>query len=156
MEDYTYARLELTDGMSFSEAVQLALVPLVSVADGIEFSDAINFGFEANLSDSISISESFSYNMHKTLFIREGFTGGWGNQPWGSSAWGGNDTSFDITDELTVDKIAALGTGILDAVDTFSITDQLTLLLSSREEILDNDEFNLRVYISDVLNIVKV
>ncbi len=153
MEDYTYHQLSLTDGVSFSEAIQLAVVPLVSLADGVEFSDAIYFGFEANLIDTVGFSESFSYNMHKTLFIREGYSGGWGEQSWGISAWGGDDTSFNIGEVLSILKIAAEGTGFINASDVFSINEQLVLQLVHRVFIADNDEFNMRVLISENLSI---
>jgi hypothetical protein len=156
MEDYTYHKLELTDGVQFSDAIQLAVIPLVSLADGIEFSDEIYFGFEANLANSVVFSDTFSYNIHKTLFIREGYAGGFGSQPWGSSAWGGNDKSFIISDELTVEKIAALGTGFINVTDAFSVSDQLIMTLVHRLINADNDAFNLWIEIRDNLTISLV
>ena len=156
MEDYTYHQLGLTDGVSFSEAIQLAIIPLVSVADGVEFSDEIYFGFEANLLDTVTFSETFSYNIHKTLFIRDGFEGGWGSQPWGSSEWGGPDKSFLVGDELTILKIAKEGTGFLNTSDTFSVSELLSMQLVHRAYIADNDEFNSRFIVSESLNITIV
>jgi hypothetical protein len=156
MEDYTYHKLEVSDGISFSDAIQLAVVPLVALTDGVQFSDILNFGFDVNVSDSIIFSEALSYSIHKTLFIRDGYSGGWGDQPWGESAWGGDGVSFNIADELSVEKIAALGTGFISASDTISISDHLLLRLVHRLYVADNDEFNLRIIISDNLTIVKV
>ena len=156
MEDYTYHKLELTDGIEFSDAILLDLIPLVSSSDGVEFSDAINFGFNLNLIDSVKFSEVFSYITHKTLLIRDGYDGGWGNQMWGSSIWGGNDTSFIMSEELTLEKLAALGTGFVNESDVFVISEELTLILAARAIETNKDEFFSQLYIGDSLTISLV
>jgi hypothetical protein len=156
MEDYVYYRLELTDDIEFSDAIQLAVIQLISLADGVEFSDEMYFGFKANLADLILFSESLSFTTHKNLFIRDGYEGGFGNQLWGSSAWGGKSISFNITDELTLEKIFASGTGFINAVDAFSIIDALTMILVHSVVVAGNDEIELRISIDDSLTIVKV
>lgn len=151
LEDYTYHKLVISDAVSFSESLQLIVIPVVSLGDGIEFSDVIYFGFEINQSDSIDISDSLSYIIDKSLTIYDGYTLGWGLQPWGTSSWGGNAISFRLEDVLTLEKIFASGTGFVDLMDSFSLSEVLNLILVLSPLIEDNDALNLLVLFSDNL-----
>jgi hypothetical protein len=156
LEDYTYHKLTLTDGATVSDVIQLALVPLITGSDTVNVSDTINFVFDLNLENATNVSDTFSHIIHKSLFIRDGFQGGFGDQSWGNSLWGGNPVSTLISDELTLTRILAEGTGLVRPLSEVFVNDVLTLLLVSDVIIAGSDELVLAVAVSDTLSITKV
>ena len=156
LEDYTYHKLSFTDGITIADAIQMAIVPLVLIEDGIDISDSLNFGFNLNLENAVSIEDIISFITNKSLFIRDGFDDGFGTQLWGVSAWGGNPISFLVGDELELIRILAVGTGLMRPVDGVSIEDSLMMLLVGTVIIAGSDELMLTVLASDSISISKV
>jgi len=156
LEDYTYHKLTLTDGVTISEAIQLSVIPLAAMTDSVEVADTLNFGFYLNLENAVNLEEAISFVIRKSVFIRDGYEDGFGTQPWGVSAWGGNPVSFLVGDELELTRILAAGTGLVRPIDGVSVEENLTLFLVDTAIIAGSDELLLSVSVSDSLTITKV
>lgn len=156
LEDYTYHKLTLTDGVTISDALQMAVIALIAINDSVEISDVINFGFHFNLENAVNIAEAISFIVRKSLFIRDGYEDGFGTQFWGVSAWGGNSVSFLVGDELELTRILAEGTGLVRSADGVSIRESLILLLVETAIIAGSDELLLSVLAEDSIIVTKV
>jgi hypothetical protein len=156
LEDYTYHKLTLTDGIEISDALQMAVIPLAAITDDVEVGDTLNFGFHLNLENAVNAAEALAFIIRKSLFIRDGYEDGFGTQLWGVSAWGGNPVSFLVGDELELTRILAEGTGLMRPVDGVSIQENLTVLLVETAIIAGSDELLLSVLAGDNITVTKV